>query len=66
MPRLSAQQKLDEERGVATTPLDVLEGGVRLGISGPEWLVKQIAQVQMRALEMLGFEIVVKVAKRGE
>ena len=64
MPLLSAQQKLDEERGIRATPRECLEGGARLGTGGPEWLVKQIAEVQLRALDMMGFEIVAKVAKR--
>lgn len=65
MPKLtSPQQKLDEERGIVTTPEDCIEGAVRLGICGPEWLVIQIRQVVMLTLDKMGFEIVVKVAKR--
>lgn len=64
MPRLSAQQKLDEERGISATPLECFEGAVRLGIGGPEWLVKQIAQVGMLTLQKMGYSIVPTEAKR--
>lgn len=62
MPRLSAQQKLDEERGISA--LSVVVGAVRLCIGGPEWQVVQTADVIVKALDKLGFEIVAKVAKR--
>lgn len=62
MPRLSAQQRLDEERGI--TPRSVVEGAVRLCIGGPGWQVDQTTDVIMKALNELGFEIVAKVAKR--
>ena len=64
MPRLSAQQKLDEERGISA--LSVVEGAVRLCIGGPEWQVVQTAGVIVKALDKLGFDIVPKVAKRGD
>lgn len=62
MPRLSPQQKLDEERGI--TGLSVVVGAVRLCIGGPEWQVVQTADVIVKALDKLGFEIVPKVANR--
>lgn len=62
MPRLSPQQRLDEERGIS--PLSVVVGAVRLCIGGPDWQVVQTADVIVKALDKLGFEIVAKVAKR--
>lgn len=61
MPRLSAQQRLDEERGISA--LSVVVGAVRLCIGGPEWQVVQTADVIVKALDKLGFEIVAKIAR---
>lgn len=62
MPRLSAQQRLDEERGIM--PRSVVAGAVRMCTGGPDWLVNQMTEVIMRTLDKLGFEIVAKVARR--
>lgn len=62
MPRLSAQQKLDEERGI--TPRSVVAAAVRLCIGGPAWQIEQMTNVILLTLDKMGFEITVKVVKR--
>lgn len=56
MPRLSAQQKLDEERGI--TSRECITGALRVSIGGPEWLVNQVADVILLTLKKMGFKIV--------
>lgn len=64
MPRLSAQQQLDEERGIS--PRTIIVGALRMTIGGPAWLIEQTAELILLALVKLGYSIVPTEAKRGE